>query len=71
MLKTQAARKPDNPGLAVVPPLTEEARQDLIGRSALRKASVRLLPLIGLGYGIAYMDRVNVSFCLLYTSRCV
>ncbi len=38
---------------------------DPIGRSALRKASWRLLPLIGLGYGIAYMDRVNISFASL------
>jgi len=44
---------------------TEEA----IGRSALRKASVRLLPLIGLGYGIAYMDRVNVSFAALQMNQ--
>jgi len=36
-----------------------------IGRSALRKASWRLLPLIGLGYGVAYMDRVNISFAAL------
>src|SRR5277367_7056445 len=36
-----------------------------IGRSALAKASWRLLPLIGLGYGIAYMDRVNISFAAL------
>jgi ACS family tartrate transporter-like MFS transporter len=36
-----------------------------IGRAALRKASWRLLPLIGLGYGIAYMDRVNISFAAL------
>ena len=69
MLKTQAVRKPENPGLAVVPPLTEEARQDLIGRSALRKASFRLLPLVGLGYGIAYMDRVNVSFAALQMNQ--
>lgn len=33
-----------------------------IGVSALRKASWRLVPLIGLGYGAAYMDRVNISF---------
>jgi ACS family tartrate transporter-like MFS transporter len=33
-----------------------------VGRSALRKASWRLVPLIGLGYGAAYMDRVNISF---------
>jgi MFS transporter, ACS family, tartrate transporter len=31
-------------------------------KSALRKASLRLLPLIGLGYGIAFIDRVNISF---------
>jgi len=36
-----------------------------IGRAALAKASWRLLPLIGLGYGIAYMDRVNISFAAL------
>lgn len=35
------------------------------GRSALRKASWRLLPMIGLGYGIAYLDRVNISFAAL------
>ena len=29
---------------------------------ALAKVSWRLLPLIGLGYGVAYMDRVNISF---------
>ncbi len=38
---------------------------DSIGREALRKASWRLLPLLGLGYGIAYMDRVNISFASL------
>ncbi len=36
-----------------------------ISRAALAKASWRLLPLIGLGYGIAYMDRVNISFAAL------
>jgi MFS transporter, ACS family, tartrate transporter len=41
------------------------ASDDRIGRAALRKASWRLLPLIGLGYGIAYMDRVNISFASL------
>src|SRR5437764_308791 len=35
------------------------------GRSALRKATWRLLPLIALGYGISYMDRVNISFAAL------
>ena len=40
-----------------------------VGRSALAKASWRLLPLIGLGYGIAYMDRVNISFAALQMNR--
>ena len=39
------------------------------GRSALRKASRRLIPLIALGYGIAYMDRVNISFASLQMNR--
>src|SRR5579872_6540256 len=52
-------------GLALVPPRDEEA----IGRSALRKASARLLPMIGIGYGIAYMDRVNISFAALQMNR--
>ena len=39
------------------------------GRSALSKASWRLLPLIALGYGIAYMDRVNISFASLQMNR--
>ena len=33
-----------------------------IERRTLLKASWRLLPLIAVGYGIAYMDRVNISF---------
>ena len=36
-----------------------------IGRSALRKASVRLIPLIAIAYGVAYTDRVNISFAAL------
>jgi ACS family tartrate transporter-like MFS transporter len=36
-----------------------------VGRSALAKVSWRLLPLLGLGYGISYMDRVNISFAAL------
>ena len=39
--------------------------EDEVGRSAIRKASLRLVPLIGLGYGAAYMDRVNISFASL------
>ncbi|SFS17483.1 MFS transporter, ACS family, tartrate transporter [Granulicella pectinivorans] len=42
---------------------------DPVTRSALRKASWRLLPLIGLGYATAYMDRVNISFASLQMNR--
>jgi ACS family tartrate transporter-like MFS transporter len=35
------------------------------GATALTKISWRLLPLIGIGYGIAYMDRINISFAAL------
>ncbi|HEY2750127.1 MFS transporter [Phenylobacterium sp.] len=38
-------------------------------RSTLRKAALRLLPLMGLGYGIAFMDRVNISFAALQMNR--
>jgi MFS transporter, ACS family, tartrate transporter len=47
------------------PPLSDES----VGRSAVRKASWRLLPLIALGYGTAYMDRVNISFASLQMNR--
>lgn len=43
--------------------------QDAIARSALRKATIHLLPLICVGYLIAYMDRVNVSFAALQMNR--
>jgi len=41
----------------------------LAGKSALRKASWRLIPLLGVGYGIAYMDRINISFASLQMNR--
>jgi ACS family tartrate transporter-like MFS transporter len=40
-----------------------------IGRSALRKTSLRLLPMLGLGYGAAFIDRVNISFASLQMNR--
>lgn len=39
------------------------------GRSALSKASWRLLPLIGLGYGVSYIDRLNISFAALQMNQ--
>jgi ACS family tartrate transporter-like MFS transporter len=38
-------------------------------QSAYRKASLRILPLIALGYGAAYIDRVNISFASLQMNR--
>jgi ACS family tartrate transporter-like MFS transporter len=43
----------------------ERADQAYIGASALRKAAWRLLPIISIGYGLAYMDRINISFAAL------
>jgi ACS family tartrate transporter-like MFS transporter len=40
-----------------------------VGASALRKASLRLIPLIGIAYGVAYTDRVNISFAALQMNR--
>jgi ACS family tartrate transporter-like MFS transporter len=40
-----------------------------IGASAMRKATLHLIPLIALGYGAAYMDRVNISFASLQMNR--
>ena len=42
---------------------------DPVGRATLAKVSWRLLPLIGLGYGIAYIDRVNISFAALQMNQ--
>jgi ACS family tartrate transporter-like MFS transporter len=36
-----------------------------VGRSALRKANLRILPLLGLGYGAAILDRNNIGFASL------
>ena len=51
------------------PTLVPLQDEEAVGRSALRKASLRLLPLIAIGYGIAYMDRVNISFAALQMNR--
>ncbi len=38
---------------------------EYVGRSAMYKVTWRLIPLIALGYGIAYMDRLNIGFAKL------
>jgi ACS family tartrate transporter-like MFS transporter len=50
-------------------PQIATAGEEAIGASALKKATWRLIPLIGLGYGIAYIDRVNISFASLQMNR--
>jgi ACS family tartrate transporter-like MFS transporter len=49
---------------ALPPPAGEDP-----GERVLRKAGLRLLPLLGLGYGVAYIDRANVSFAALQMNR--
>jgi ACS family tartrate transporter-like MFS transporter len=51
------------------PDLADAARLVRIGASAQRKAALRLLPVIGVGYGLAYMDRINISFAALQMNR--
>ncbi len=42
---------------------------EALERSTVRKTAWRLLPLIALGYGIAFIDRVNISFASLQMNR--
>src|ERR1700730_611406 len=48
---------------------SQTSSEAAIGASAMRKATLRLIPLIALGYGAAYMDRVNISFASLQMNR--
>ena len=50
-------------------PSAIEIEDAAVGASALRKASVRLIPLIAIAYGVAYTDRVNISFAALQMNR--
>jgi len=50
-------------------PASSETGVDAVGRSAQRKATLRLIPIIGIGYGLAYMDRVNISYASLEMNR--
>jgi ACS family tartrate transporter-like MFS transporter len=57
---------------AIEPLISDRAPVPLdeaVGRAALRKAAWRLIPLLAFGYGIAYMDRVNISFASLQMNR--
>src|SRR5271165_6617647 len=57
------------PGLTEVLAAGSVAELDAIAKSAQRKAGLRLLPLLALGYGMAYVDRVNVGFASLQMNR--
>ncbi|HEY1578446.1 MAG TPA: MFS transporter [Terracidiphilus sp.] len=46
-------------------PLDAAELDPAIGASAQRKAALRLLPVMSIGYGLAYMDRINISFAAL------
>jgi ACS family tartrate transporter-like MFS transporter len=54
---------------AAAPPNSLHDGHGRIGGSALRKASCRLIPLISIAYGVAYTDRVNISFAALQMNR--
>ena len=46
-------------------PATTASDVEAIGRSAIRKAGLRLIPIMGIGYCLSYMDRINISFASL------
>jgi ACS family tartrate transporter-like MFS transporter len=58
---------PELEPVVVVP--ENDSATSAIAASALRKASLRLIPLIALGYGAAYVDRTNISFAALQMNR--
>ena len=51
------------------PAVSQAAGDNAIAASTQRKAALRLIPLIGVGYGLAYMDRINISFASLQMNR--
>ena len=52
-----------------LPALSGLTADEEIGRSAMRKANWRLIPIIAMGYCCAYIDRVNISFASLQMNR--
>jgi ACS family tartrate transporter-like MFS transporter len=45
------------------------ASEQAIGRRTLTRTAWRILPLVGLGYGVSFMDRVNIGFAALQMNR--
>lgn len=55
---------------ALDPPVTGLLTDEpALGQRALRKASLHLLPLMGVAYGVAYIDRANISFAALQMNQ--
>jgi ACS family tartrate transporter-like MFS transporter len=50
-------------------PVAPAPPPDPVAAAALRKVTLRLIPLVALGYGIAYMDRVNISYAALQMNQ--
>ena len=59
------------PGVSTAEGLSKDqnARRSVVGKSAQRKAALRLIPVISIGYGLAYIDRLNLSFASLQMNR--
>src|ERR1700675_1586350 len=53
----------------VPPPTPERNLVDATSSMDTGQASVRLIPLIAIAYGVAYTDRVNISFAALQMNR--
>jgi MFS transporter, ACS family, tartrate transporter len=50
-------------------PPSGDAPLAVLERKAAHKISLRLIPLLAVAYGIAYIDRINVSFAALQMNR--
>ena len=65
-LVQQPMSKTSNSSNGLTPDEGAEPQLDSsVAASAQRKAALRLLPVISIGYGLAYMDRINISFASL------
>ena len=60
---------PTRGGVSAAPLSVTAASEASIGASAQRKAALRLLPVIAVGYGLAFMDRINMSFAALQMNK--
>jgi len=60
---------PTRGGVSAAPLSALAAEDASIGASAQRKAARRLLPILAVGYGLAFMDRINMSFAALQMNK--